>query len=73
MILVDCGADDARILERIGVFLAALRQPFDEIADRAHRSRRIDLLLRLADAFAHPGEIEEFHRCSTSQTVVRFN
>src|SRR3954447_6763574 len=59
--LVDRGADDLRVLERIGVFLTASAQPGHEIADRAHAGWRIDLLLRLADAFAHPGEINQLH------------
>src|SRR5437899_2654257 len=49
VIAVDRGADHVGVLERVGVFLAAPRQPRDEIADRVHRRRRIDLLFGLAD------------------------
>src|SRR5712671_3221557 len=45
MIAVDRRADHVRILERIGVLLAAARKPCDQFADRPHRRRRIDLLL----------------------------
>src|SRR3954454_22985599 len=59
--LVDRRADDLRVFRRIGVFLTAPAQPGHEIADRAHAGRRIDLLLRLADALAHPRKINELH------------
>src|SRR6266567_2987812 len=42
VIAVDRGADHVRVLERVGIFLAATRQPRDEIGDRAYRCRRID-------------------------------
>src|SRR5436190_13420571 len=61
VIAVDRGADDVGVLEGIVILLAALFEPRDEFANRAHVCRRIDLLLRLADAFAHPGEVEQFH------------
>src|SRR3954468_16780394 len=55
--LVDRGADDFRILERIGVLLAARGEPSHQIADGAHARREIELLLRLADPLAHPGKV----------------
>ena len=33
----------------------------DQIADGGDARRRLDLLLRLADALAHPGEIQKLH------------
>src|SRR5882724_5889228 len=54
---VDRRADHLRVLERMGIFLAAQREPAHEVGDRRDRGRRLDLLLRLADALAHPGEI----------------
>src|SRR3989442_2534545 len=59
--LIDRGADHPGIFERVGVFLAALREPPDEIADRRDARRRLDLLLRLADALAHPGKVADLH------------
>src|SRR6185503_2066253 len=59
MRVVDRRADHLGVLERVGVFLAAPREPGDQFADRAHISRRIDLFLRLADALAHPGKVEQ--------------
>src|SRR5215204_2069878 len=52
---VDGGPDDFRVLERVGVLLATLCEPGDEIADRRYSCRRLDVLLRFADALAHPG------------------
>ena len=37
---VERGADGLRVLERVGVALAARRQPGDEIGDRRHLRRR---------------------------------
>src|SRR5215813_6924360 len=54
---VDRGANHLRILERVGVFLAAMAEPGHEIGDRRDARRRLDLLLGLADTLAHPGEI----------------
>src|SRR6266567_7148922 len=54
---VDRGADDFRILERVGVFLAARGEPIHQIANGAYARREIDLFLGLADPFAHPGEV----------------
>src|SRR5262245_17245918 len=51
---VEGGADHLRILERAGIFVAAGAQPGDEIGDGGDGGRRLDLLLRLADALAHP-------------------
>src|SRR3954468_24416229 len=59
--LVDRGADHLRVLERVGIFLATSLQPRDQLANRAHARRRVDLFLGLPDALAHPGEIEKFH------------
>src|SRR3954462_14413793 len=59
--LVDRGADHLRVLERIGIFLATPSQPRNQLTDRAHARRRVDLFLGLPDALAHPGEIEKFH------------
>src|SRR5688572_19750123 len=47
--VVDRRADDLRVLERIGIFLAAFREPGHEFPDGANAHRRIDLLLRLAN------------------------
>src|SRR3984957_2356576 len=37
--VVDRGADHPRLLERIGISLAALRQPADQFVDGAHARR----------------------------------
>src|SRR4051794_7810752 len=50
MIAVDGCTDHVRVLERVGVFLAAPRKPRDQFTDRPHRRRRIDLFLGFADA-----------------------
>src|SRR5512142_183225 len=64
--VVDRGADHLRLFESIGIGFAALRKPGDEIIDRAHLGRRLDRFFRLADPFAHPGEIFELHPSSSS-------
>src|SRR5712691_6767039 len=56
---VDGGADHLRVLERVGIFVAAAAEPIDEIADRRDAGRRLDVLLGLADALAHPGEVTQ--------------
>src|SRR3954469_16748375 len=61
VVAVDRGANDVRVLERVIILLAPLLEPRDELADRTHVRRRIDLFLGLADAFAHPGEVKKFH------------
>src|SRR3954468_14145044 len=68
---VDCGADHLGVLERVGVLLAASGKPRDEFTDRAHASRRIDLLFRLADALAHPGEVEHLQDISPQSNAAR--
>ena len=42
------------------VFVAASLEPAQQILDRHDLSRQRDFFLRLADAFAHPREIDEF-------------
>src|SRR5882672_3271594 len=59
--VVDRGADHFRRLEGVPVGLAALRQPGDQIVDGADAVRRLDGFFRLADPFAHPGEILDLH------------
>src|SRR6516165_5367731 len=61
---VDCGADHLRIFESVGVTLAAPGEPADQIANGGDAGRRLDLLLRHADALAHPGEIQKLHASS---------
>src|SRR5262245_8670087 len=61
VITVDRCSDDVRVLERVGIFLAALRQPRNEVADRAHARRWLDLFLGLSDPFTHPREVEKLH------------
>src|SRR5438552_4596079 len=63
--MVDRGADHLRLLEGIGIGLAAVRQPADQLIDRAHVGGRLDGLLRLADPLAHPGEIFHLHPSSS--------
>src|SRR5262245_37749274 len=63
--VVDRGADHLRLLEGIGIGLAAFRQPGDEIIDGAHSGGRLDRLFRLADPLAHPGEIFHLHPSSS--------
>src|SRR6266567_880899 len=67
MRLVDRSADHLRILERVGIFLAAMAEPRHEIGDRRDARRRLDLLLGLADALAHPGEIAKLQRSILGQ------
>src|ERR1700722_15015285 len=59
--VVDRGANHPRCFEGVGVGLAALGQPPDQIVDGAHARRRLQRFLRLADPFAHPGEILDLH------------
>src|SRR5262245_14763219 len=48
----------ARILERMGIALAAPGKPGNQLADGCDRRRRHDLLLGLADPLAHPRKIQ---------------
>src|SRR3984957_4996532 len=64
--VVDRGADHPRRLERMGIGLAALRQPADQFVDGANARRRLNGFLRLADPLAHPGEIFPLHASSSS-------
>src|SRR5579863_10416374 len=63
--VVDGGADHPRRLERVGVAVAAPRQPADQIAHRADVCRRIDGFFRLSDPFPHPGKILDLHPSSS--------
>src|SRR5229473_1309469 len=63
--VVDRGADHLRRLERIGIGLAASRQPSDQIVHGADACRRLDRFLGLADPFADPGEIFDLHPSSS--------
>jgi hypothetical protein len=67
---VDRGADDLGVVEGMGIFLAAPGEPAHEVVHGGDIRRRLDRLFGLADAFAHPGEIENLHahcsiRCCT--------
>src|SRR5262249_57157912 len=64
---VDRDANHLRILERVGVFLAATAEPGHEIGDRRDARRRLDLLLGLADTLAHPGKIAKLQRSILGQ------
>ena len=64
--VVDRRADHLRLFKGVGVSLAALRQPADQILDGAHIRRRFDRFFRFADPFAHPGEIFDLHPSSSS-------
>ena len=58
-------------LQRIRIFFAAPLQPVQQIATVTTLSRKRDLLLGLADAFAHPGEIDELgHRHSSMMCLT---
>src|ERR1700722_10411336 len=63
--MVDRGADHTRRLEGMGVSLAARGKPCDQCFDGFNARRRLDRLFRLADPFAHPGEIFQFHPSSS--------
>src|SRR5262245_42648994 len=73
---VDCRADDLRILERMRVLVAALGEPGHQVADGRDSGRQLDVLLRLADALAHPCEIDELHaftcRASVRRSMAQF-
>jgi hypothetical protein len=63
---VDGGADHLAVLEGVGVLLAATGEPISSARRTvAIAARRLDLLLRLADALAHPGEIANFNAQSS--------
>ena len=64
--LVDRGADHLRLLEGIGIALAASGQPSDEFAHRTHFGWRIERFFGLTDTFADPGEIFHLHSASSS-------
>src|SRR4051812_21286527 len=66
MSVIDRGADRARRLEGVGVLLAALRQPADQVGDGAHVIRRLQHFLGLADPLADPGKILHLHFSSSS-------
>src|SRR5262245_23437128 len=63
--LVDRRANHLRLLEGVGIGLAAARQPGDQFVDGAHIGRRLDGLFRLADPLAHPGKIFHLHPSSS--------
>src|SRR5450631_2598659 len=63
--VVDRGTDHPRRLERMGIGLAAPRQPRNQVVNGANARRRLDRLLGLADPFAHPGEILHLHASSS--------
>src|SRR5665647_1588922 len=64
--VVDRGADHLGFFEGVGIGLAAVRKPGDQIFDGAHIGRRLDRFFRFADPFAHPGEILDLHPSSSS-------
>jgi hypothetical protein len=55
---VDGGADYFRASKCMGVFLAPAGEPRYQLTDGRDPSGRIDLFFRLANAFTHPGEIQ---------------
>src|SRR5262249_27259661 len=61
------GAKYLPVLQPPGVFLAAMAEPRHEIGGRRDARRRLDLLLGLADALAHPGEIAKLQRSILGQ------
>src|ERR1019366_2403394 len=63
--VVDRGADHPTRPERMGVGLAAPRQPRNQIVNGANARRRLDRFLCFADPFAHPGEILDLHASSS--------
>src|SRR5215467_6416917 len=63
---VDRGADHFRVFEGVGIFGAAPAEPIHQIADRRDALRRLDLLFRLADAFADPGEVTQLQHAYSS-------
>src|SRR5215475_13772901 len=52
--MIDRGTDHRRLLEGIGIGLALPGQPGDQFPNGANAGRRVDRLLGLADALAHP-------------------
>ena len=61
---------DLRILEGVGIFLAARRRARPSgRATVATPAGGIDLFLGLADALAHPGEIDELHASLLDQMM----
>src|SRR6516165_4801482 len=66
---IDRGADHLRIFEGVGVFLATLAEPSHEIGDCRDTCGEFDLLLGLADALAHPGEIAKLQRSILGQVT----
>src|SRR5262249_54492924 len=66
---IDGGPDDLRILERMGIFLAALPEPSHQLRDGHNGFWRRQFFLGLADAFAHPGEIDNLQRSSSIKWV----
>src|SRR3954454_18510408 len=63
--VIDRGTDHPRRLEGVGVTLASLRQPRNQIVNGADACRRLDCFLRFADPFAYPGEILDLHASSS--------
>src|SRR5438552_12770511 len=51
----DGRADHLRVLEGVRVFLAPPAEPSDQVANRRHPGRQLDVFLRLADTLAPPG------------------
>src|SRR4029077_8647424 len=59
MSVVDGCADDPGIFKRKRIFFAAPGEPVHEVRNRRNAGRRLHDFLALADAFAHPSEIQK--------------
>src|ERR1700677_2992411 len=63
--VVDRSPDHPRRLEGMGIGLAALGQPTDQILNGADAGRGLEGFLGLSDPLAHPGEILDLHASSS--------
>src|SRR5438552_4264658 len=65
MPLINRGSDYFRVCESVGILFATRGKPRHQVGDSGNARWNLDNFLRLADTFAYPGKITQFHTHSS--------
>jgi len=67
VLVVNGNANDLGPRKGIAVLFAAFPEKDEQIGHGFHIGRQVEVFLGLADPFANPGEIDQFHNQLTSR------